>query len=147
MHTALFPTKLFENSTTDIFEYLMDSRNQSQIQHLQQYVNSFLKDEPTNREDVAGTTDKLRLRRGYWLDTPKEEAFLRKALVNFENFHRGLEGKIYFQPNSSIPRVFHHIWLGSPLPERFQALRATWLRHHPEEDGRYLKGMSVLSWT
>jgi FkbM family methyltransferase len=30
-----------------------------------------------------------------------------------------------------IPRVFHRIWLGGPLPERERALGETWLRHHP----------------
>eukprot|EP00937_MAST-01D_sp_MAST-1D-sp2_P007827 g7827.t1 len=31
----------------------------------------------------------------------------------------------------SIPRVIHHIWLGSPLPARFRALRETWRAYHP----------------
>ena len=30
-----------------------------------------------------------------------------------------------------IPHVIHHIWLGSSLPKRFEALRETWRRHHP----------------
>ena len=30
-----------------------------------------------------------------------------------------------------IPRVIHHIWLGSALPKQFAALRDTWRRHHP----------------
>ncbi|WP_432830373.1 glycosyltransferase [Dactylosporangium sp. CA-092794] len=30
-----------------------------------------------------------------------------------------------------IPRVFHRIWLGSPLPERERAYGETWARYHP----------------
>ncbi len=30
-----------------------------------------------------------------------------------------------------IPRVFHHIWLGSPLPDQFREYIDTWRKHHP----------------
>jgi mannosyltransferase OCH1-like enzyme len=33
----------------------------------------------------------------------------------------------------ALPRIFHHIWLGStPLPPDFAAFRETWREHHPE---------------
>jgi mannosyltransferase OCH1-like enzyme len=32
----------------------------------------------------------------------------------------------------TIPRVFHQIWIGSPLPEEYQRFRATWKRMHPD---------------
>ena len=36
-----------------------------------------------------------------------------------------------------IPRIFHHIWVGSdPLPEEFEKYRQTWIRHHPEWEFR-----------
>lgn len=31
-----------------------------------------------------------------------------------------------------IPKIIHHIWLGSPLPERCRILRETWIKHHPD---------------
>jgi mannosyltransferase OCH1-like enzyme len=31
-----------------------------------------------------------------------------------------------------IPKVVHHIWLGSPLPEKCRILRETWMRNHPD---------------
>src|ERR1700722_16260603 len=31
-----------------------------------------------------------------------------------------------------IPKIIHQIWLGSPLPEKYKALQATWLNHHPD---------------
>ena len=29
-----------------------------------------------------------------------------------------------------IPKIIHHIWLGSPFPDHLVALRQTWQRHH-----------------
>jgi len=31
-----------------------------------------------------------------------------------------------------IPKVIHHIWLGSPLPEKCRILRETWMKNHPD---------------
>jgi FkbM family methyltransferase len=31
-----------------------------------------------------------------------------------------------------IPRVFHRIWLGGPMPERERHFGETWARHHPD---------------
>lgn len=31
-----------------------------------------------------------------------------------------------------IPKIIHHIWLGSPLPEKCRILRETWIKNHPD---------------
>lgn len=31
-----------------------------------------------------------------------------------------------------IPKIIHQIWLGSPLPEKYKMLQATWIKHHPD---------------
>ena len=31
-----------------------------------------------------------------------------------------------------IPKIIHHIWLGSPFPEKYKILRETWKKHHPD---------------
>lgn len=31
-----------------------------------------------------------------------------------------------------IPKIIHHIWLGSPLPEKCKILRDTWIKNHPD---------------
>lgn len=31
-----------------------------------------------------------------------------------------------------IPKIIHHIWLGSPLPEKCKILRDTWIQNHPD---------------
>lgn len=31
-----------------------------------------------------------------------------------------------------IPKIVHHIWLGSPLPEKCRVLRETWIENHPD---------------
>ncbi len=33
--------------------------------------------------------------------------------------------------NTTIPRIIHHIWLGSTFPARFEAWRASYREHHP----------------
>lgn len=39
-------------------------------------------------------------------------------------------------PNTKpIPKIVHHIWLGSPLPARAAAMRATWEKHHSQSNG------------
>jgi len=38
-----------------------------------------------------------------------------------------------------IPKIIHHIWLGSPLPEKYKLLRETWKKHHP--------GWTFMLWT
>jgi mannosyltransferase OCH1-like enzyme len=38
-----------------------------------------------------------------------------------------------------IPKVIHHIWLGSPLPEKCRVLRETWIKNHP--------GWQFVLWT
>lgn len=35
-------------------------------------------------------------------------------------------------PNKGIPKIIHQICLGSPLPEKFKHLQATWKKHHPD---------------
>lgn len=31
-----------------------------------------------------------------------------------------------------IPKIFHHIWVGSPFPEKYKQLRQTWIDKHPD---------------
>lgn len=46
----------------------------------------------------------------------------------------------------AIPRVFHHIWLGSDeVPEEIEGFRKTWRVHHPEWDLRLWRE-SELDW-
>jgi hypothetical protein len=42
-----------------------------------------------------------------------------------------------------IPRVFHRIWLGGPLPERERAFGETWRRHHPDWELRLWRDEDV----
>ena len=35
-------------------------------------------------------------------------------------------------PNLLIPKKIHQIWLGGPLPEKFEAFCETWKTHHPD---------------
>ncbi len=35
-----------------------------------------------------------------------------------------------------IPKIIHQIWLGSPFPEKYKALRDTWLQYNPDWEYR-----------
>jgi len=102
---------------------------------LQAYVQSFLEDADKEEAAVIAKKPPSR-RRGCWLDRGKEAAFLHQAVAKYERVLPLLqEAPVGSAEATSIPKVLHHIWLGSPFPSRFQAFRASWLEHHPEKDG------------
>jgi mannosyltransferase OCH1-like enzyme len=35
-----------------------------------------------------------------------------------------------------IPKIIHQIWLGSPLPEKYKEIQATWKKYHPDWEYR-----------
>jgi mannosyltransferase OCH1-like enzyme len=37
-----------------------------------------------------------------------------------------------YKSQPRIPKIVHHIWLGSPLPELYKKFRQTWMDHHPD---------------
>lgn len=37
-----------------------------------------------------------------------------------------------YDTHARIPKIIHHIWLGSPLPEKFARYRQTWQKMHPD---------------
>jgi hypothetical protein len=95
-----------------------------------------LEDKDAAGEEAVVTKKKpSRRRRGCWLDLGKEAAFLHQALAQYEHALRLLQDPPAASEAPSIPRIMHHIWLGSPFPARFHAFRASWLEHHPTEDG------------
>lgn len=36
-----------------------------------------------------------------------------------------------YDAQARIPKIIHHIWLGSPLPEKYARYIETWKKHHP----------------
>ncbi len=46
---------------------------------------------------------------------------------------------IDWSDEARIPKIIHHIWLGSPLPEKCRILRDTWMKNHP--------GWEFVLWT
>lgn len=34
--------------------------------------------------------------------------------------------------NQKIPKIIHHIWLGSPLPEKYKRFQSEWIKNNPE---------------
>ena len=38
----------------------------------------------------------------------------------------------YISEKPLIPKIIHHIWLGSPLPEKYKRFRDSWIEKHPD---------------
>jgi mannosyltransferase OCH1-like enzyme len=38
----------------------------------------------------------------------------------------------YYRDTPRIPKIIHHIWIGSPLPEKYKKLRQSWKNKHPD---------------
>ncbi len=63
--------------------------------------------------------------------------FNRHKIGKWMKINRALYNKFIvespeFSEEPRIPKIIHHIWVGSPLPERQQQLRKTWVENHPD---------------
>jgi len=54
-------------------------------------------------------------------------------------YNKHLINNQHYAKTPRIPKIIHHIWLGSPLPQEYKILRETWMRHHP--------GWTFMLWT
>jgi hypothetical protein len=79
---------------------------------------------------------------GVWSDQATEQRWLAGADRRFREWaaaNAAAAGAATSAANyaaaQTIPKLVHHIWLGSPLPARAAVLRATWRRHHPPANG------------
>jgi inositol phosphorylceramide mannosyltransferase catalytic subunit len=66
-------------------------------------------------------------------DAKSEWQLVKKLYIKF------LIEDLDWSDEPSIPKVIHHIWLGSPLPEKCRILRETWIKNHP--------GWEFVLWT
>ena len=63
----------------------------------------------------------------------QQKAFSRntwKLLRIFYNRH--IVDNFIYHEKPLIPKIIHHIWLGSPLPEKYRWFRETWKKNHPD---------------
>jgi mannosyltransferase OCH1-like enzyme len=49
-----------------------------------------------------------------------------------ELYEKYMVGDKVYAHNPRIPKIIHHIWLGSPLPARCKWFIETWKKHHPD---------------
>lgn len=49
-----------------------------------------------------------------------------------ELYERNMPFVLIRQEKTKIPKIIHQIWLGSPLPQKFKKLQASWIKMHPE---------------
>lgn len=51
----------------------------------------------------------------------------------FQRFYvNHLDLQLTRKSQPTIPKIIHQIWIGSPLPERFEKMVASWKEHHPD---------------
>lgn len=46
-------------------------------------------------------------------------------------YDKHIIGDFHYSTKTRIPKIIHHIWLGSSLPEKFARYRQTWQKLHP----------------
>lgn len=63
---------------------------------------------------------------------------LERTLESFENYsmfkmlyNKHIFDRRKYTEQPSIPKIIHHVWLGSPLPEKYKKYRETWKQFHP----------------
>lgn len=59
-------------------------------------------------------------------DAKSEWQLIKKLYIQF------LVEDLDWSDEPRIPKIIHHIWLGSPLPEKCRILRDTWMKNHPD---------------
>lgn len=66
---------------------------------------------------------------GFW--SPQDREWAARADASFVVWNETSEER-ESAAGATIPRRIHQIWLGGPIPKRFQRLRDTWLALHPD---------------
>ncbi|MCX5922702.1 MAG: glycosyltransferase [Candidatus Dependentiae bacterium] len=62
-----------------------------------------------------------------------QTAAAQNMLTHFQAlYNKNISTNSAPQATPKIPKIIHQIWLGSPLPEKFKNLAATWQQHHPD---------------
>lgn len=46
--------------------------------------------------------------------------------------------------NNKIPKIIHHIWIGSPVPDKVNKLRKTWIKYHPDWEHKLWTEKEIL---
>ena len=61
---------------------------------------------------------------------------LKKAEYFIAAYEKNHFEKVKQSQKPRIPKIIHHIWLGSPLPEMFKKYVDSWKTHHPDWEHR-----------
>ncbi|HML19369.1 MAG TPA: glycosyltransferase [Candidatus Dependentiae bacterium] len=69
----------------------------------------------------------------YNYETIEQDPFLQRIKTIYEKY---TINDIQYAETPRIPKIIHHIWLGSALPEKYKAWQKTWLNHHPDWEYR-----------
>ena len=88
---------------------------------------------PLAKKPTAFGVDFMQAMSNYNVDTmTSQDPLWQKTGELYHNFIAACEDQI--TSSSSIPKIIHQIWLGSPFPERCKNFRDSWLKLHPDWD-------------
>jgi hypothetical protein len=115
-------------------------QNQPYNDHLKNNLNFYIR----RKESAAQSTRKdPRIPAGFGVDfhdsmkhgfaynyeTIERDPFLQKIKAIYEHY---AVNDVQYSEKPRIPKIIHHIWLGSALPEKYKAWQRTWFKHHPD---------------
>jgi hypothetical protein len=108
--------------------------------NLEYYIKrkeSIARSEHTDKRIPAGFGvnfhDSMKHGFAYKYDTIEQDPFLQRIKTIYEQY---AINDVQYSETPRIPKIIHHIWLGSELPEKYKAWQKTWLTHHPDWEYR-----------
>ena len=78
---------------------------------------------------------------GEWLELVKQRYEETRKIIGEEATQATQASAEGGQTSNQIPRIIHHIWLGSPMPERLEKMRKTWIDMHPEPKWQHVSAL------
>jgi len=67
-----------------------------------------------------------------WVVDAQRTVDLRRIMFETSAQHWGCKDNFHVLVRAEkIPKILHHVWLGSDLPEKYADFRKTWMLHHP----------------
>jgi len=65
----------------------------------------------------------------YLKDYVKTNPFWKLVKQLYTN---NIVNKLDYKQTARIPKIIHQIWLGSPIPQKYEAWRDSWIKNHPD---------------
>ena len=112
-------------------EIIVMSRNKTMILHTFLFIFLFTKKvEPLVPFHWVPFNEGMATSSNYNIDFAEADVVWQLARNSYDRFVADCNSS--FIRETSIPKIIHHIWLGSPLPEKYIYFINSWKKHHPD---------------